>query len=126
MSTELTAAERAELELDLQDYWHEADLTGPPMDKVLNAVARIKAAARREALLEAAEEVEVGRVIVDGERRRAEKAEAKVARVEALAASASWVPLRTDRTEVTRHVRMVKAADITAALAEPERDEEGR
>jgi hypothetical protein len=128
MTEDLTEAEQSAIFRALAQMSGRAGATA-----LLCAVEDIKAAARREALLEGdARRRELSRNLERAtELCRKAQAEAlagveRVARVEALAASAPWVPLRTDRAEVTRHVRMVKAADITAALAEPERDEEGR
>ncbi len=78
-----------------------------------------EAAARREALLQYDRAVAMAReanAAAIEHWNRADKAEAKVARVEALAEE--WDGLVNGRS--------VQAAELRAALAEPERDEEGR
>lgn len=103
---ELTDAERVAVFDALAKINNPAGATA-----LLYAVERIKAAA----LLEALEEAEARQPfrVAEANRVRAEKAEATIARVEALAEK--W-----DRPSMVGI-----ASGIRAALAEPERDEEG-
>lgn len=110
---------------------------------LLYAVERIKAAARREALLGAAEEQErlstAPRALGNGTvrfkrlifanwlRERAERAEAKVGRVEALAEEFARRQARNaaHNGNVSCSVWGIAGSEVRAVLAEPERDEEG-
>jgi uncharacterized protein YhaN len=87
-------------------------------EECADCIAR-EAAARREALLEAAEESEMRINLAN----RVTSLEAKVARVEALASGLQEQYEASDYSETASLGEMVKA--IRTALAEPGRDEEG-